>query len=250
MSAGPAAVAQAIAAGPGGLTFVLYYPSTLGSDGFPNPVVAYGNGTGAVCTQNGFAEAVGRQLASWGFVVVCPDVPNTGYGLEVLEAVRFMVAENDRVGSVFRGQLDTASIGAAGHSQGATGALNANIRAAGAIRSTATLAFVDRALHGSDRPKLTDVRGPVFLVSGCEDPMTTEQDSYFDELPTPAAMACRVGANHLTMVRASLGYVTAWFMYTLRGDALARRAFVASGGELPEIPLNSGWTRWRSRLLP
>lgn len=247
---GPAAITQSIAAGPGGLTFVLHYPTNLATDGYLNPVIAYGNGSGAVCTQGQLAEGVSRHLASWGFVVVCPDVMNTGLGNEILAAVRFMLAENSREGSVFKGQLDTASIGATGHSQGATGALNANRMAAGAIRSTVTLAFVDRALHGSDRPRLADVRGPVFLASGCSDPMTTEQELYFGEMPTAAAMACKVGADHVGMVRPSLGYTTAWFLYTLRGDAFARGAFVATEGQQPEVARNPGWINWRSKQLP
>lgn len=245
---GPATALQAAAADSTGMTYTVYYPATFATDGYLNPLIAYGNGSFAACTGD-LARTIGRHLASWGFVVVCPDHSQTGLGTEILQAVRFMVAENSRAGSMFQGQLDTSAIGASGHSQGATGALNANSKAAGAIRSTVTLAFVDPSHHGIDQPRLGEVTGPVLLVSGCSDPLTTRQDDYFDALPTAAAKACRVGAAHGDIVHASLGYTTAWFMYTLRGDAQARGAFLAANGAAPEMALSPDWLGWRAKLL-
>ena len=247
--AGPAPVIQAAVADAAGMTYTLYYPSTLTSDGFLNPVIAYGNGSIAVCNA-GLSQAFGRHLASWGFVVACPDHSQTGFGTEIFQAVKFMIAENGRTGSAFQGQLDTLAIGVSGHSQGATGALNANSMSRGAIKSTVTLAFVDPVHHGSDQPRLNDVKGAVFLASGCEDPLTTNQDNYFEELLTPVVKACRAGATHATMVTASLGYTVAWFMYTLRGDARARSAFLTTDAQDPELSRNPRWLGWRSKLLP
>ena len=231
-----------------GMTVVLYHPSTINTDGYANPVIAYGNGSFAVCTE-GQSKAFSRHLASWGFVVVCPESPSTAFGTQILQAVKFMVAENSRAGSAFEGQLDTVAIGTTGHSQGATGALNANTLSGGLVKATMTLAFVDPVLHDNDQPRLGDVKGPVFLASGCDDPLTTNQDNYFDQFATPVVKACRVGAAHGPMVEASRGYAVAWFMYTLRGDAQARGAFVASNGR-PEISLNPLWQGWRSKQLP
>ncbi len=231
-----------------GRRYTLYYPSTLASDGFRNPLITYGNGSFATCTGR-VAQAFGRHLASWGFAVVCANSSQTGFGTEILQAVNFMVAENTRAGSVFHGELDTDAIGAAGHSQGATGALNANTKSSGAIRSTVALAFVDPEQHGSDQPRLADLNGPVFLASGCDDPLSTRQNAYFDEIRTPVVKACRVGAAH-DMVAVALDYVTAWFMFTLRGDSVARGAFIGADAAAPEVALDPDWRDWRSKRFP
>jgi hypothetical protein len=246
--AGPAAVMRAASQDAAGSSYTVYYPSTLHSDGVLNPVIAYGNGTYAVCT-TGLSEAFGRHLASWGYVVVCPDHSHTGFGTQVLEAARFMVAENARVGSEFHGRLDIDAIGSAGHSQGATGALNANAQSGGLIKTTVTFAFVDPEHHGQDQPPLGRVSGPVLLLSGCADTFTRLQDPYFDQLATPTAKACRSGAGHVDMFRPGLVYAAAWFHYVLRGDAVARTAFVATGGVEPEMATDPDWSGWRSKGL-
>lgn len=245
---GPAAVIQTTALSDG-LTYVVYSPSTLASDGYLNPVVAYGNGSQDVCNGS-VSRPYASHLASWGFVVICPESPSTGLGTQILQAVNFIVAENGRAGSAFEGQLDTRAIATSGHSQGATGALNANVLAKGLVKTTLALAFVDPEYHsGRGQPALRELTGPVFLASGCDDPLTTWQDNYFDEFVTPVVKACRVGTAHVAMAAATHGYAVAWFMYTLRGDARARGAFVAADGR-PEIALNPLWQRWRSKQLP
>jgi hypothetical protein len=251
-AAGPAGVLQLAGADAAGVGYTVYYPSTLASDGFANPVITWGNGSFGSCADPRSAQAYGRHLASWGFVVVCANIEQTGTGNEIWSAVQFMRAENGRDGSVFRGQLDTASIGAAGHSQGATGALNANLQSAGAIRSTVALAFVDPADHGGPQnvPPLAQVQGPVLLLSGCADPVTTNQANYFRAFTAPVARACRLDATHVGMLAASLAYTAAWFTSTLRGDAMARGAFVGSGDSAPEVARNPGWTDWEAARLP
>lgn len=51
-------------------------------------------------------------------------------------------------------------------------------------------------------------------------------------------MARRVGKDHGDMLRYADGYMTAWFMYYLRGDTEAGQAFF---GENAEILFNENW---------
>jgi hypothetical protein len=119
------------------------------------------------------------------------------------------------------------------------------------------------------------VRGSVFFVDGSKDTLISpptqaagtagEQSlqAYYDATPagTPRAKATLVGADHNDIQdtctagvgcagvgpRGYLGYVTAWLMYELRGDSLARSAFA---GNAPEINVDPGWTGAEEASLP
>ncbi|SEG74489.1 hypothetical protein SAMN04489712_110231 [Thermomonospora echinospora] len=248
---GPAPVTTGRATDAAGRTYTLHHPSNLTDDGFANPIVTWGNGSNAGCAD--YAATLAH-LASWGFVVICADSGATGWGTRIWAAVQHLIAENARDGSVFHDRLDTTRIGAAGHSQGATGALNANVLSNGAITSTVPLAFVDPWWHvpARQRPDLPKVKNPVFLVSGATDFLTfqSRQQTYFDRLTAPAAKAAVVGKGHNGMVRAATAYTTAWFLYTLRDDAFARGAFAATDQTTPEIRRNPAWTGWAAKDLP
>ena len=237
---GPSAVTIGTGTDAAGATYTLFYPSDLRTDGVDNPLVTYGNGSGANCRDGNPTQG---HLASWGFVVVCADSGQTGWGREIWAGAQHMVAQDADPSSPFHQQLDESSIGAIGHSQGATGAVNATLLSGGAIRSTVTLAMVDPIFHipPSQLPDLTRIRNPIFFVSGTRDFLTSQgsQRTYYDRVPGAAARAAAVGKDHNTMIEASLGYATAWFRYTLRGDTLARQAFVGSPAE---ITTNSAWT--------
>mgnify|MGYP003693599825 CR=1 FL=1 len=65
-----------------------------------------------------------------------------------------------------------------------------------------------------------------------------------------AAKAAQKSAGHNEIQNASTrlkGYVTAWMLYTLRGDTSARAAFV---GSPPEINTNTAWQNTAEKNLP
>src|SRR6266849_3211358 len=114
-----------------GNKFDLYYPTNLGAGGFKHPIITWGNGT------NGKASDVDyflKHMASWGFVIIATEDKNTGVGQTILDAAKFLVAANGTPG-IFQNKLDVNNVGAMGHSQGATGAINALIKSAGAIKT-------------------------------------------------------------------------------------------------------------------
>jgi len=245
---GPSAVTTAQAGDAAG-TYTLAYPTDFASDGTDNAVVAYGNGTGGSC--DGPSAPVLDHLASWGFVVVCPNSGSTGWGTEIWAGAQHLIAQAGNPSSIFHGELDTAAVGAAGHSQGATGAANATVLSNGVITSTVGLATVDPGFHfpADQLPAFGQIDDPIFFVSGTADFLTSQssQQNYFNQVRGPAAKAAVVGADHNSMIPASLGYVTAWFRYTLGDDGFARQAFV---GSPPEINANAAWTNQAQRNLP
>ena len=57
----------------------------------------------------------------------------------------------------------------------------------------------------------------------------------FEKIPARKGMARKTGMEHGQMLYSSDGYVTAWFMWVLKGDENAAKAF---SGENPELLTN------------
>ncbi|HKV63167.1 MAG TPA: hypothetical protein VJO16_14730 [Candidatus Acidoferrum sp.] len=250
-----------------GNKFDLYYPTNLGAGGFKHPIITWGNGTlGKASDVDYFL----KHMASWGFVIIATEDQNTGPGQTILDAANKLITASTTPGNIFQGKLDTTNVGAIGHSQGATGAINALIKSAGTIKTVIPIELPSRSLCSSpincvDTTNLTT--GSVFFVDGSLDPLsppnqgatvTGEQsiDAYYTAVPAGVAKLKGTlnGPTHndvtgqpdcthakqpcLFGVYGYLGYPTAWMMDRLQGNAAAHAAFVSGTGEIFHQPLN------------
>ncbi|MEU4595829.1 hypothetical protein [Nocardia sp. NPDC023988] len=254
-----------------GDSYDIWYPADLGAGGVVHPVITWGNGTMAHPREYAYLLS---HLASWGFVVIAADRTDTGTGAQMLDAVRYLSDQNGDPNSVFHNKIDTDAAGATGHSQGGLGAINALTRGGGLVDTAVTLEMPMAAACASlptvdgqsaciDPTAVTS--GSVLLVNGTADgisPATQalppeviglqSMQAYYDAMPAgvPKARAAVVGAHHNDVqgqpdctnfgctegVHRYLGYLTAWFMDRLRGDQVARGAFLAGTGELLHNP--------------
>jgi hypothetical protein len=96
--------------GPSGQSWI-FYPDPLGKDGLKHPVFNWGPGAGT-----GPAEYTDHLnlLASQGFVIISQ--PSTMSGKEALD---WILAENEKSGSMWEGKLDPDRVTRGGHSMGA-----------------------------------------------------------------------------------------------------------------------------------
>ncbi|MFD1815616.1 alpha/beta hydrolase [Rhodococcus gannanensis] len=221
--------------------YQLFHPADITTSPDRHPVVTFGNGSYATHEQY---EGLLRHLASWGFVVVVADSSVTGDGTEILAAARYVLAQNDNPESIFHDRIDVEHVGAVGHSQGAGGAINASTDSGGLVTSTAVLDLPDpwwftRPVDVIDVARLT---GPVFYLTGAEDPVSTAvpQAAYHAVSPVPAARGRLLGVGHNWPSDGVgfRGYLTAWLRFTLTADADAARAFV---GPTPELLADPRW---------
>ncbi len=217
--AGPHAVTVA----QGGPDHTLYYPADIASSNRQHPVLIWGNGTGATPAEY---DAQLRHLASWGFVVAAANTTQAGSGEEMLAGARFLIAEDQRPGSMFAGRIDEAHVGAAGHSQGGGGAI-----AAGADPMVDTVVPIMPGPQG----QVGALHGPAFYVAGQLDwivPSFFVQARYAGTTQVPAVFGELKGSDHFfpgeTRDRA-IGAITAWFRFWLMGDETARSVFFGSG---------------------
>jgi len=233
----------------GGAAYELWYPTQLGAGGYTHPVITWGNGTNGV-PQN--YEEILSQFASWGFVVIASVSGQTGLGNEILAGANWMVTLNGTSSSIFYQKLDTAKIGAAGHSQGAGGAVNATIMSSGLIKSTMPFNLPDPRWWTTPLPDWSQISNPIHFFTGSTDKLSTAtwQTNFYNQVPGAAAKASLKSAGHNVIQNANngyFGYATAWFRYTLAGDTVARGAFV---GNPPEINANASFLNQAQKNLP
>ncbi|WP_433202261.1 hypothetical protein ACQP1G_11890 [Nocardia sp. CA-107356] len=256
---GPWAVAEEIGFGccdSTGAKYDIWYPSDLGAT--RHPIVVWGDGTDAVPSQYGYLL---RHLASWGFVVIATENKQTGSGVDILSSLTYLLDRARDPSSEFFGKLDTAAVGALGHSQGANGVLNAMIKSAGAIETAIPFDLPAQIwCSGTCADTRTLSTGSVFFVNGSSDVFISPSHqllpwkssglqsnrAYYEATSVPKAWGTLNGPNHndiqgqpdcaqaafpcTTGVYGFLGYPTAWLLAELTGDTAARSAFVAGTG--------------------
>jgi len=256
-----------------GNKFDLFYPTNLGGNGFKHPILTWGNGTKA---QPGQYDYFLKHLASWGFVIVATEDENTGVGQTIVDAAKYMIGENSNPSSIFFHKLDVKEIGTLGHSQGATGAVNAMIKSGGLIKTVIAIEL-PRQFFCSSKANCTDAKnltaGSIFFIDGSKDGISPptqyswesgEQSiqAYYDATPSGIAKVkgTLIGPDHLDLIgqpdcatdRAPmlaqfmcrngvygyLGYPTAWMMAQLQSDTYAAGAFPKGSGEIFSEPTN------------
>lgn len=230
----------------------IWYPSEMESGNQTYPLVIMANGTGVPASK--YTE-VFKHLASWGFIVVGDENPVTALGNTLSENLDYMLSLNESKDSLFYGKIDTEHIGLAGHSQGGFGAIRAALDYENSNRYTAIFTASATTQTMLDKLNLEKDWGnydtamlntPIFMVAGTH---SSDADSIspladmmnnFEKIPdgVPAVMARRIDTPHGEMLYSADGYMTAWFMYYLKGDTEAGNAFF---GENAEILSNENW---------
>lgn len=172
----------------------------------------------------------------------------TGSGETTIQILNEMIKQNENKESILYQKIDIENIGVTGFSQGGA----ATIRSAYMydeshyIKTIVPLSPVSEktATDMTDYPyDISKVKCSVLMLAGTSGEFETEivipfdeMTKMYDRLDAPKVMARRTGMDHDHMMYSAEGYVTAWFMWQLKGDEEAAGAFT---GEKPEILSNS-----------
>jgi hypothetical protein len=263
---GPWTVTVATAAGccdSKGNRYDLYYPTDLGANGFLHPIITWGNGTGRVSRRYAYFL---KHLASWGFVIIATRDRQTHSGQTVFDAANFLVNANADPQSIFVNKLKVDQIGAIGHSQGASGAINALIKSGGSIKTVIPIELPAQQFCFCSPSDMIDTskitQGSVFFVDGSLDlpvsPPTQHSSAaglrsiaaFYNAVPNMVRKlkGTLIGPTHNDVtgqpgcataqvpcfdgIYGYLGYPTAWMMDQLQGDGFAHGAFVHGFGEM------------------
>ncbi|ROO88787.1 hypothetical protein EDD29_6469 [Actinocorallia herbida] len=207
----------------------VYRPASLPT-GVKLPIVAWGNGA---CRADGtWFENILKEFASHGFLVIANGRPG-GFGQTdadmLIDAIDWAVAENTRLGSRYRGKIDTTKVAVMGQSCGGLEAYEASADP----RVTTTGIFNSGMLDDADNVRLTRLHGPiVYLVGGPDDIAYPNALDDWARLPAglPAFMG-NLDVGHMATYAepngGEFGRVgSAWLKWRLKGDAAAKSLFV------------------------
>ena len=159
-----------------------------------------------------------------------------------------MLDQNDSADSIFYQKIDTRNIGITGFSQGGAAVFNVITKydEAEYFKAAAPLSPVceKTAKETTHYPyDSAEVKCPILVMAGTSGEFETELvipikelNKQYDKITSPKAMARRIGMTHDQMMYSAGGYVMAWFMWQLQGDAEAAKAFT---GEAPELISNN-----------
>lgn len=197
-----------------------------------------------------------KHLASWGFVVIGNDDPQTGTGVTTSITLDYLLSCNDDKNSAIYKKVDTDRIGINGSSQGASGALKAatDFENSNKIKSVyaGSLPYPELSTNMGWGYDITKLNVPIFMTAGTAHsdaggglvdfgvcPLEFMIENY-NLIPTGTkkVMGRVVGAEHEDMFTEPDGYMTAWMLYTLKEDTDAEKVF---DGANADILLNSKW---------
>lgn len=227
--------------------YLLYYPSKLTQKETTYPVIVISNGSGTPLSKY---PAVAKHFASWGFLVIGTNEEYDWNGFSSEMCIRYLKLLNDNStmgdekDNIFYQKIDLENVGIVGHSQGGIGVMNAittqphnMVFKAAVSLSPANKELAHNLLWDYDP---TQIAIPILLMSGAgggDDWVVTGEQlkEIYDGISSDKIMLRRKDTPHGEMLYSANGYVTAWFMWQLRGDEAAAAAFT---GDDPEIMQN------------
>ena len=240
--------------------YEIFYPSDIINGGDQYPVIIYSNGTGIKASKY---TAVLERLASWGFIVIGTEEENSWNGfssemcLRLIEKLHTAKNVEGWDSNPFYGHVDLENIGVSGHSQGGVGVINAatenknGAKIKAIFSASPTNKELAAALEWDYDASLVNV--PIFFVSSTGNAdenlvVSGEQlKDIYNDVPdyVTKIMARRTDADHGDMLSFADGYMTTWFMWQLKDDEYAAKAFI---GENPEFMNNEMYQDQQSNL--
>ena len=232
-----------------------WYPVELETADKQYPVIIVVNASGTPAYKY---EAWFGRLASWGFVVVGNEDPQTGTGETTSITLDYVIHLSED--HILYGKLDVENIGIVGFSQGGAGALaavteyeNGDVYKA---MFTGSAAYPLLAENMGWRYDVSKVHIPYFMAAGTGKSDDNSAKDPSKEYAGVAPLSSLIenynlisddhfkvrgraaGAEHEDMLARSDGYMTAWMLYQLTGNEEAAKVFV---GDDAEILNNSNW---------
>ena len=228
--------------------YEIYYPKELETEDKVYPVIVVCNGTGWKASKS---KSVYEHYASWGFIVIATEETYSwnAFGAEMCVVHLQRLNDNQVINgkeNIFYQKIDFDQAGIIGHSQGGVGVINAitNTEHKNIYKTAVALSPTNKELaEALEWPyNAAQITVPIMLVSGeggGDDWVVTGEGlkAIYDDIPGDKVMLRRRNTDHGKTQYSEDGYVTAWFMWQLQGDAEAAKAFAGENPELLNNPL-------------
>lgn len=215
------------------------YPKALESTSRRYPVIVWANGTG--CPTATYMSLL-EKFANAGYVVVADASVMTADGSAQRNSIDFIVSESKSASSVFYNKIDTAKIGASGHSQGGRSCVNA-------AQADARIQCIVSIAGASSAQEANGLKAPTLYLTGTSDMVVVSSQwvkPSYDATAGRAVYASLKGAAHtvcMTNPEKVSGYAVSWFDAYLKNDSEAKAVF-AVGGKLAS---DADWQDYASK---
>ncbi len=212
---------------------IVVYPKSLETADAEYPVIAWANGTGCVTA---LYYKLFEMWAASGYVVVADTNVMTADGASVISSIDYILAKNADENSIFYGKINADAIGAAGHSQGGRGVVNA-------CAKDSRIKCILSIAGASNKDEASGVTCPAFYMTGSADlivfaPMWVKPS--YNASQGPAVYACLKLAPHTTCMIVPdkiANYGVLWFDLFLKGESGNLAVFVPGG----QLSMDKNW---------
>lgn len=220
--------------------FEIYYPTELKEENKKYPVLVFINGTGVKASKY---PAQFKHFASWGFIAIGTEEEESWDAVAAEASLDYLIAKNNDTESIFYNKVDLSNVGAIGHSQGGAGVFNAITERSNSnlYKTAVSLSPTHEEIATSLKwhYDLTKINVPIMILAGMKGDFEMKSvipiealNEMYEKIDAPKAMARKLDMEHGDMLYSADGYVTAWFMWKLRNDEEASKAFVGDNAEL------------------
>ena len=220
--------------------YIIYYPSELIHINKKYPLIVFSN---ALNFGYYYITPLLEHLASWGFVLIANDEGKSYLSKGIVESLKYMIKFNKDNESIFYNKIDFDNIGFSGHSAGASGVLYyTNLEHQNELQNLTIKSLYPSCINDLKtinnyfkiNLNFTKVNIPHILLTSSDQEETTKvlptenfTKDYLNKFTntTYQFIARKKLTTHHNFYWNSVGYLTAWFLYTLTNDENAKQIF-------------------------
>lgn len=231
----------------------LWYPDV---DGETFPVFVWGCGGGS--QPRAYVDHF-NQLASWGFVIIAQ--VSTGNGTELVNALDWIIQQNQNPRSPLYQKINVNKVAAGGHSLGSISTFNfaddprltTTIHVAGGHGGTGGGSGAGGCSPGGcgGSPSFggsgpENLRNPTAYICGANDTLGATDNAKLDYEVTnvPVFFTIMTGVDHIMAARQGLPAITAWLLWYLKDETQRQADFLNPGGEFQTGIFTSQTKNW------
>ncbi len=205
--------------------YYLYYPSDMSNGSHPIAVFCVGTNM----SPSDYSKLL-IQVASHGVVVIAGNNSNQANGIQAIDGLNWLIAQNVDSISVFYQKLKTDKVLAFGHSQGGNAAMHVAIEQED-VTAALVLMLGDGTAGNAEKAEASLIEVPIIYLTANMDlivPSSQVLERYNDTDNALALYGVHKGTGHMVINEDIKYYIRAWIYAQLYDNSVAQKEFYGS----------------------